>query len=308
METTELCIVGSGPAGISAAIYAARASVRCLLLGGTPKFAADYEIDNYFGFPETISGRELRDRGLAQAARFGVRHVEELAVGLHVLENGHFEVVTPARRITACSLILATGVARSKPNVPGLSDFEGKGVSWCVTCDGFFVRQKPVAVLGEGDYAASQALELLTYTPHVTLLLGGKAPAMGEAYRTRLAEAGIPVLPGPVERLEGGAGLERAVLKDGQVLDIHGLFVAVGEASSGDFAQALGLTRSGNYIQVDREQQTNVPGVFAAGDCTGGFLQISVAVGEGAIAARSAIAYVRKHCRPQAARKDAKES
>ncbi len=297
MQSIELCIVGAGPAGISAAIYAARANVGCLLLGGTPKFAADYEIDNYFGFPETISGRELRERGLAQALRFGAQRLDELAVGLHAGENGGFTIITPSRRIGSCTLILATGVARSRPNVPGLAAFEGKGVSWCVTCDGFFMRGKPVAVLGEGNYAANQALELLTYTPAVTLLLNGKTPSMDEAYRARLGEAGIAIRPEPVAGLEGEAGLSRAVLQGGTPLDIHGLFVAVGEASSGDFAQALGLERSGSFIAVDKEQATNVPGAFAAGDCTGGFLQISKAVGEGAVAARSAIAYVKKRCR-----------
>lgn len=300
MRNSELCIIGAGPAGISAAIYAARASVSCVLLGGTPKFAADYEIDNYFGFPETISGRELRDRGLAQALRFGAQHLDQLAVGLHAMEDGRFEIVTPSRKITACTLILATGVARAKPNIPGLADFEGKGVSWCVTCDGFFVRGKPVAVLGEGNYAANQALELLTYTPHVSLLLNGKPQAMSEEFRARLAEADIPVRPEPVARLSGGTGLELAALKDGPELPLHGLFVAVGEASAGDFAQTLGLERNGNFIAVDKEQATNIPGVFAAGDCTGGFLQISKAVGEGAVAARSAIAYVKKLCRKDA--------
>ena len=295
-ESVELCIIGAGPAGLSAAISAGRAGIATKLFGRTPKFAADYEIDNYYGFPETIMGRDLHERGLAQAARFGVPAIEEQVLGLHMAEKG-FEVVTAKSKVLACAVILATGVARNRPKIAGLSEFEGKGVSYCVTCDGFFFKNKPVVALGEGNYAASQALELLNYTPHVTLCLHGKKPAIDEDFAARLKEAKVAVAEQAVERLEGENGLDRLVFKDGSTLEAHGLFVAMGEASGADFAQSLGLQTSGAYIEADHEQATNIPGIFAAGDCTGGFLQISTAVGEGALAARAAIAYVKKHCR-----------
>ncbi|EPR37558.1 Pyridine nucleotide-disulfide oxidoreductase, FAD/NAD(P)-binding domain containing protein [Desulfovibrio sp. X2] len=306
--SVELCIVGAGPAGISAAIYAGRAGISAALIGCTPKFAGDYEIDNYFGFPETITGRELEERGLRQAARFGIAAECRQVLNVHAQENGRFEIRTADRAIDACALILATGVTRGHPNIPGLADFEGKGVSYCVSCDGYFVRGKPVVVVGEGNFAANQALDLLTYTHQVTLCLHGKPSGMDAGFTERLAREGISVVGQAVAKLEGGSGLERVVLSDGTALPAFGLFVAMGEASSGDFAQTLGLVREGNFIAVDREQTTNVPGVFAAGDCTGGFLQISKAVGEGAVAARSAIAYVKKQCRKDPAGAAAKGS
>ena len=128
----ELLIIGAGPAGLSAAIYAARAGLKTMVLGCKPKFAGDYDIDNYFGFPETISGRELQERGLAQAQRFGVATDCERVLGVHPLEDGSFEVKTEQRKLTACAVILATGVSRVRPGISNLADYEGKGVSYCV--------------------------------------------------------------------------------------------------------------------------------------------------------------------------------
>lgn len=293
MEQTDIIIVGQGPAGLSAAIYTARAGMRTLILGCAPKVAGDYDIDNYFGFTETISGRELVERGRAQALRFGAQVQCERVLSIHQTEVG-FTVKTEAREVAAAAVILATGVSRIRPGIPGLDAFEGKGVSYCVSCDGFFVRGKPVMVVGEGNFAANQALELLQYTPHVSICTQGKEPAMNEDFRSRLDQKGIAVLQGKITSLSGDAGLEEVTLQSGQQLEVKGLFIAMGEASSTDFAYSLGLVRNGHFIDTDRDQRTSVPGVFAAGDCVGRFLQISVAVGEGALAGREAISYVKK--------------
>ncbi len=148
--------------------------------------------------------------------------------------------------------------------------------------------------MGEGNFAANQALELTQYTPQVTICSQGKELTMNEDFLQRLAENNIVVLEDKVVSLAGENGLEQAVLASGQNLDVEGLFVAMGQASSSDFAYALGVLRNGQFIETDREQRTNVPGVFAAGDCVGRFLQISVAVGEGALAGHAAIAYVKE--------------
>ena len=301
MESVELVIIGSGPAGLSAAIYAARAGMSVKLFGCTPKWAGDYDIDNYFGFPETISGRELQDRGLKQAARFGAVAACEPVLGVHFGDDGQrFVIKTEREEIETCALILATGVSRVRPGIKNIGEFEGKGVSYCVSCDGFFYRGKPVAVLGEANYAANQALELTQYTEQVTVITQGKPLTMSPEFRAQLQESNIPLLEAKVERLEGGdqaGALERIVLEDGTAQDVHGLFIAMGTASAGDFASTLGLERNGQFIAVDYDMKTNVPGVFAAGDCIGGFMQISVAVGEGAKAGNSAIKYIRNNCR-----------
>jgi thioredoxin reductase (NADPH) len=153
-----------------------------------------------------------------------------------------------------------------------------------------------VVVLGEGIFAANQALELLQYTPLVTICTQGKKPEMSPDFSARLSKAGIPVRQDKVVRLEGEGELRELMLDGGSRLSADGLFIAMGQASAADFANSLGLVRRGEFIQVDEQQATNLPGVFAAGDCVGRFLQISVAVGEGALAARAAIAHVKENC------------
>lgn len=294
MEKTDILIIGQGPAGLSAAIYTARAGMRTLIVGCAPKVAGDYEIDNYFGFTETITGKDLIERGRAQAAKFGVEMRCDRVLAVHQNEDQKFVAKTEQGEIQATALVLATGVSRVRPGIANLGDYEGKGVSYCVSCDGYFMRGKPVMVIGEANFAANQALELLQYTPNVQVCTQGKDPEISEEFLWRLRESGIPVLQKKIASLAGNGGLEQVVMDGGEQIDAQGLFIAMGQASSSDFAYSLGLLRNGQFIDTDREQRTNIPGVFAAGDCVGRFLQISVAVGEGALAGRAAISHVKE--------------
>lgn len=294
MEKTDILIIGQGPAGLSAAIYTARAGMRTLIVGCAPKVAGDYEIDNYFGFTETITGKALIERGRAQAAKFGVEMRCDRVLSVHQNGDMKFVAKTEEAEIEATALILATGVSRVRPGISNLGDYEGKGVSYCVSCDGYFMRGKPVVVVGEANFAANQALELLQYTPSVRVCTQGKDTDMSEDFLRRLQENNIPVLRSRIASLDGNGGLESVVMDNGERIDAQGLFIAMGQASSSDFAYTLGLLRNGQFIDTDREQRTNVPGVFAAGDCVGRFLQISVAVGEGALAGRAAISHVKE--------------
>jgi thioredoxin reductase (NADPH) len=293
MDHVQILIVGQGPAGLSAAIYTGRAGLDTLILGCSPKIAGNYEIDNYFGFPETISGNELIERGEAQAKRFGVDMRCERVFAIHPLEKGSFEVKTEKETIEADAVILATGVARVKSLIKNASEYEGRGISYCVSCDAFFYRNKKVMVMGEGVFAANQALELKEYTPHVSICTQGNDLTITPKFLKRLEKAGIPIIEKTAIQATGDNGLEGIVYDDGATEPVDGIFVARGEASSLDFAYSLGLLRNGVFIEADGEQKTNVPGVFAAGDCVGNFLQISVAVGEGAKAGRSAIKYLK---------------
>jgi len=298
MKETEVIIIGQGPAGLSAGIYTARAGISTAILGCEPKIAGDYDIDNYFGFPETVSGKELVDRGMKQVTRFGATISCDRVIGIHFDDTGKYIVKTENDEYRTCSVILATGVSRKKPPVPGLDKYEGKGISYCVSCDGFFFKGKRVVVAGEGLYAANQALELLNYTPYVTICTLGAKSTITDEFMKQLAAQNVQVIESGITSLHGDTNLERVAFTDGTELDVSGIFIAMGDASSVDFAKSLGIITEGNFIQVDREMKTNAPGIFAAGDCTGGFMQISVAVGEGAIAGRSAIEYVRNTCRP----------
>ncbi len=293
MEHVQILIVGQGPAGLSAAIYTARAGLNTLILGCSPKISGDYDIDNYFGFPETISGTELIKRGEAQAKRFGVPMRCERVLGIHPTEKNNFEVKTEKGMVQADAIILATGVARIKSMIKNAADYEGKGISYCVSCDAFFYRNKKVMVIGEGIFAANQALELKEYTPHVSICTQGRDITVTPAFQKRLEEAHIPIITKTVTHATGKNGLEGIIYNDETTELMDGIFIARGEASSLDFAYSLGLIRKGVFIETDNDQKTNIPGVFAAGDCVGNFLQISVAVGEGAKAGRSAIKYLK---------------
>jgi thioredoxin reductase (NADPH) len=297
MKEFEVVVVGQGPAGLSAAIYTSRAGMNTLVLGCEPKVSGDYYIDNYFGFPETITGRELIERGKRQAQRFNARMRCDRVLSIYPTKDNGFEIKTETSKITSCSVILSTGVSRIRPSIEDLSEFEGKGVSYCVSCDGFFFRNKQVLVVGEGIFAANQALELTQYTPHVSICTQGQAANMSQSFLDRLEQAEIPLKEKEIQRVAGNEVLRRIIYSDGREEAVDGLFIALGEASSLDFAYSLGLIRNGVFLQVDQDQQTNYPGIFAAGDCVGRFLQISVAVGEGAIAGHSAIKYIKGQCR-----------
>jgi thioredoxin reductase (NADPH) len=288
----EVIIIGSGPAGLSAAIYTSRGGAKTLVLGCNPKVAGEYVIDNYFGFPKPILGKDLIARGIRQAEKFGATIKCEKVVAIHQQEK-FFEVKTTTNLYSSQTIILATGVSRIRPGIKNLKEYEGKGVSYCVSCDGYFFKNQKVMVVGEGAFAANQALELLEYTPFVSLCTQGKDLNIPENFLEKLKKHNIEILQEKIESLEGKETLEKVNFSNGQSQEVAGLFIAMGEASSLDFAYSLGLITKGNFIEADCEQKTNIPGVFAAGDCVGRFLQISVAVGEGAIAGKSALTYLK---------------
>lgn len=277
----DVIILGSGPAGISAALYTARAGLSTLVLGsGAGALEKTDKIENYYGFAAPVSGRELAENGIAQAERLGVQVLREEVVGLSF--DGEFLVETKKNSYRAPFAVMATGAARRAPKLPGLAEFEGKGVSYCAVCDGFFYRKKPVAVLGAGDYALHEAAELLQVASSVAVLTDGQE-----------AQAAFPpelrVVADRVAALEGDDVLRRVLLESGETLEAAGVFVAVGVAGSTDLARKVGAEVKGASVAVDERRRTNVPGLYAAGDCTGGLLQISKAVCDGALAATDII-------------------
>lgn len=280
-------IIGGGPAGLSAAIYATRANIQTTVVykdGGA--LEKTDKIENYFGFTDALSGPDLLARGRAQAARLGAQLIQAEVTGVEYAEKG-FTVKTTAGAFPADAVILATGAPRATPPILGVRELEGRGVSYCAVCDAFFYRGKAVAVLGEGEYALEEARTLLPVATSVTLLTNG-APTPD-----RLPE-GLHVDERPVTAIEGEEKVARVAFQSGEPLDVDGVFIAYGTAGSGDFARKLGAQLDGNKIQVGNDGATAVPGLFAAGDCTGGLLQVAKAVSDGAQAAMSAIKFVRK--------------
>ncbi len=283
----KIVIIGAGPAGISAALYAARGGADPLVIhNGIGALEKAELIGNYYGLEKPLPGGELFQRGIDQAKALGVRVTEAQMLGVRGFDP--YEVVTTAGVFETESIIFATGSRRAAPAIPGLSEMEGHGVSYCAVCDAFFYRGKDVAVLGSGDYALHEARELAAVAGSVTILTDGQEPVFGE-------DCGFPVLTGKVAAVESADGQVSGVsLESGESLRVSGVFVALGTAGSADMARQMGaaLTEKGN-VRVDANMATNVPGVFAAGDCTGGLLQVAKAVHEGCVAGMSALQYVR---------------
>lgn len=285
----KILILGSGPAGVSAALYAVRGGVETTVISqGIGALAKAEHIENYYGFADAVSGRELAEAGIAGAKRLGVQFVEAEVIGLGMNETlTGFQVQTTDSRFEADSVVLATGAARRQPKLPGLKELEGRGVSYCAVCDAFFYRGKEAAVLGGGEYALHEADMLLPHAAKVHVFTDGSAPEVDFPAAMTLHTEKITAIQGE-KRVQG------VELAGGKIVPVAGVFVAYGTAGSGDLARKAGAILQENSIAVDRAMATNIPGLFAAGDCTGGLLQVAKAVYEGAVAGLSAVKYVRR--------------
>lgn len=281
----KIVIVGSGPAGCSAALYAARAGMETTVISkGIGALQKAEQIQNYYGFEEGITGAELYRRGVAGAQAVGTQFVTAEVVGLDYAAT--LVVQTTAGDYPADAVILATGTGRIAPKIAGLAEHEGRGVSYCATCDAFFYRGKTAAVLGTGEYALHEVQALLPLAGKVILCTNGE-PLTAEF------PAGVTVCTEKLEAIEGEETVTALRLAGGGLLPADGLFVALGVAGSAALARKLGAPVENGRIVVDEKMQTGIPGLFAAGDCTGGMLQVCKAVYEGALAATEAIKQVR---------------
>ena len=207
------------------------------------------------------------------------------AVGLTYTDK--LTVETIGKDYPADAVILATGASRAVPRIPGLAGLEGHGVSWCAVCDAFFYRGKDVAVLGSGAYALHEVQALLPVVKSVSLLTNGM-PLTAEF------PPEVTVYPQKVEAVLGEQVVTGVQLSDGQEVALSGVFVALGVAGSTALARKIGAAVEGSRIVVDEKMQTTVPGLYAAGDCTGGLLQVAKAVYEGAQAGTEAAKALRK--------------
>jgi thioredoxin reductase (NADPH) len=290
MDTNNMdaVIIGQGPAGCSAALYLCRAGLRVAVVGkDSGALHRAEKIENYYGLPQPLSGQALVEVGRSQCRTLGAELREDEVLALDWLEDGRFAArLATGQTLAATTALLATGKAKAAPAIAGIQALEGHGVSYCAVCDAFLYRGKSVAVLGNGAYARHELEELLPLAGRVTLLTHGAEPEFAPP-------EGVTVLRRPVARLQGEEQLQSVTLEDGETLALDGLFVALGSASAGDLANKLGLRLEQNAIPVNAKQETALPGLFAAGDCTGSFAQVALAVAEGAKAALAMIPYIR---------------
>ena len=277
----DVIIIGSGPAGISAGIYLKRAKKNILIISkGIGALEKAHKIENYYGV-EPISGKGLYNIGLKQVQKLDIPMVTDEVTS--ILYDGKFIITTANRTYESSQVILATGTNRNAPNIKGIKEFEGKGVSYCAICDAFFFRGKDVAVIGNGNYAIHEAKQLKSVAKSVTILTNGS-----HMIQNRDA-SDFEVNEEPIREFRGNNKVEEVEFESQNIKKIDGVFVAIGTASSVDLARKSGAVIHNNNIIVDNNMETNVKGLYACGDCTGGLLQINKAVYEGAVAALNII-------------------
>jgi len=296
VEHFDVIIIGAGPGGMTAGIYAARSGMNTVILeagtvGGL--VAESPEIENYPGF-ESINGMDLANVFRKHAERY-VQIKEGEGVTQLIPEDKAIRVKTDFGEYTASGVIIATGARHRKLGCKGEQEFSGRGVSYCATCDGFFFRGKKVAVEGGGNTAVGDALYLHNVGVDVTLIHRRDSLRAEQAYVRKLEDAGIPVRwNSEVKEIYGenvvkGVRLVNNVTGEETELPVDGVFIAVGEVPNTEFLEGSGVKLDDKgFVITDRQQKTSVPRIYAAGDVCGGLQQIVVACGEGAVAATSA--------------------
>lgn len=278
----DVIIIGAGPAGISAGLYTQRANKKTLIIyNEKSSLEKANKIENYYGFPNGISGKELYQNGIMQAKNLGIELKKEEVIKIEKIKET-FEVSTSNRKYISRNVILATGNKKNVPDIKGIKELEGKGISYCAICDGFFYRGKDVAVLGSGDYAISEVNDLLNVANKITILTNKKKAPDFRAENVKVETRGVIAVKGENQ-------LESIELEDGTKLEVDGLFVAQGVAGSTDFARKLGALVKDNKIVVSDKMETTIQGLYACGDCIGGIYQIAKAINEGMIAGISAV-------------------
>lgn len=298
----QVVILGSGPAGWTAAIYASRSLLSPVLITGNAlggQAATTSEIENYPGFPQGIGGMELMESMQQQAERLGTRVFFDEVMSVD-LSRHPFTVKTYGESYEAATIIIATGVAPRLMGVAGEAEFKGRGVSYCATCDGFFYKDKTVAVIGGGDSAVVEAIYLTRFATKVYLVhrrheLRAQKITQERALKNDKIE---PVWDTVVTEIRGsdkvtGIGLKNVKTGLESTLEVDGIFSYIGNLPNTQLFQGQLEMDEAGYIKTDRDMHTSVPGVFAAGDVQERTLkQVATAVGSGAMAAMEAEKFI----------------
>jgi thioredoxin reductase (NADPH) len=282
-EHIEVAIVGGGPAGLAAALYAARGRAKTVVfergIPGGQIITTDW-VENYPGFPDGIAGSELGDRLTRQAEIHGavIRSFAPIE-SIRVEPSGHFVLASEGEEFEADCVILATGAVPRKLGIPGEAEFTGRGVSWCATCDGALYKEKVVAVIGGGDAAVEEAMFLTKFASRVHLIHRRDEFRATKCILERCRVAGV--------RLESTKG------EPEELLPVQGVFIFVGVHPVSELVNDLVDMSESRYITIDHDGRTSVPGLFAAGDVTDSDLkQVITAAAKGASAAFEALRYI----------------
>jgi len=303
MSDYDIAIIGAGGAGLTAAIYAARARRKTILFEGKViggQIATTDIVENYPGFPDGVNGFDLAQLMFRQAEKFGTEFAYEPVTGLQRLPGGTFEITTSERTITADAVIVTAGADYNKLGVPGEAEFTGRGVSYCGTCDAAFFAGRDVIVVGGGDSAIDEGLFITRYASSVTVVhrrdtLRASAILQERAFANPKMRFRWNTV---VEAIEGAESVERVRLRnvvtgETETVPIDGVFIFIGQTPNSHLLQGLVDLDPGGHAIVDLDMSTSVPGLFVAGDLrTKAARQLISAAGDGATAAISAEHYL----------------
>jgi thioredoxin reductase (NADPH) len=299
----DIIIIGSGPAGLTAGIYASRSNMKTLMIASAfnPSLITTTDlVENYPGFPDGITGFELIEKFTRQAKKFGLEIAEKDVSTVTRISQG-WEVSAGGETSQALTLIIATGTEYAHLNVPGEEELTGRGVSYCATCDGPFYRDSKVVVVGGGDTAVQEALFLTRFASEVTIVHRRdrlRATAILQE-RARANEKIRFEWNAVVEEITGDTAVKGIILQDvnapdkKKTLDVEGVFIFTGYIPNTSFLGGIVDRDDTGYIRADEQMKTSAPGIFACGDCTKKLLrQVVTACGDGATAAFAAEQYI----------------
>ncbi len=304
IERVKVLILGSGPAGLAAALYAARADTQPVVLAGMEfggQVSLTYTVENYPGFPDGIGGQELVELFQKQAERFGAKIEFDLATEVN-LSVRPFMVKTYSKTYVADALIVATGATPNHLNIPGEKELTGKGVSYCATCDGWFFKDKDVIVVGGGDSALEESIFLTRYAKSVTIVHRRDTLRAGAILQKRAKEnPKISFIYNTiVTEIIGDNAVKQVRLRNVQsgeewLKDTDGVFIFIGHSPNTQLFEGQLEMDAAKYLVTDHLMQTNVAGVFAAGEAADPhFRQVITSAGMGAAAAMRAIHFLQE--------------
>ena len=274
----DVIIIGGGPAGVTLSLYLKRNNFDSIVF--TNKSSAllkANQIDNYYGV-RNISGEELYNIGIKQLEDFEIPVINEEVVKIEKNEN--FIVHTNIKTYESKIVVLATGIIRQTAKNLKVSDFEGKGISYCATCDGFFYRNKKIGVVGTGNLAFEEIKHLLNITNDVTLYTNN------DELKSDFSSLNIKINTKSIKSLKGNDRFEGFIFEDETEEELDGLFVAIGTASANTFSKSLGIEMNNSFVKVDENYMTNVDSLYAIGDVVGGVLQIGKAIADGILTSK----------------------
>lgn len=278
----DVIIIGGGPSGTSAALYAVRGGLSVAIVhNGVSALHKAERIENYYGVG-AVSGEALYSSGIKQAQDVGATVIAD-QVTFVSFDGEHFSVTAVGGEYRSKRLVIATGAERRRADIDGLSEFEGKGVSYCAVCDAFFYRKKRVGVIGAGDFAEHEYNTLKAVANEVYLLTNGEKPTFAA---DKTVESKISRIFGNDSGRFGGIAFS-----DGATLELDGLFIALGVMGSAALCKSMGVfTDRNGAVITDARGMTNIDGLYAAGDCTAGIRQVGKAVADGVTVGMSLIA------------------